>query len=342
MTEERAMTTTAPGAFALPDEGQFRRDFQAIARFQAIVRSQMVEGHDYGIIPGTGTKPTLLKPGAEKIAKLLGLADCYELVDRQEDWDKGFFRYLVRCRLMHIGSGSLVSEGLGECNSMESKYRWRDAKRKCPACGKETIIKGKAEYGGGWLCFGKLGGCGAKYQDGESAIEGQPMGRVPNDDIYSLVNTILKMAKKRALVDASLSAGRLSDIFTQDIEDMPQQSAPEAATPAPAQPARQQVSTPAATPPPADAGELAGQGKPAPAPSAPASAAAPRPDDGSPSTEQQRKAVLATAKKAGLSVTDLNATIQAQFKVAGVNDLTRAQASSLIADFQKMTPPEGA
>ena len=37
---------------------------------------------------------------------------------------------------------------------------------------------------------------------------------------YTLVNTILKMAKKRALVDATLSAGRLSNIFTQDIEDM--------------------------------------------------------------------------------------------------------------------------
>ena len=34
-------------------------------------------------IPGTN-KPTLLKPGAEKIAKLLGLADSYEIMDRQE------------------------------------------------------------------------------------------------------------------------------------------------------------------------------------------------------------------------------------------------------------------
>jgi hypothetical protein len=38
-------------------------------------------------------------------------------------------------------------------------------------------------------------------------------------DGFSLVNTILKMAKKRALVDAVLSATRSSGIFTQDIED---------------------------------------------------------------------------------------------------------------------------
>jgi len=45
------------------------------------------------------------------------------------------------------------------------------------------------------------------------------MYRVPNDDIFSQVNTILKMSKKRAMVDAALSAGRLSDLFTQDMED---------------------------------------------------------------------------------------------------------------------------
>ena len=40
-----------------------------------------------------------------------------------------------------------------------------------------------------------------------------------SQDAYSVVNTILKMAKKRAFVDAVLSATRSSDIFTQDIED---------------------------------------------------------------------------------------------------------------------------
>ncbi len=39
-------------------------------------------------------------------------------------------------------------------------------------------------------------------------------------DSYSIINTILKMAKKRAFVDAVLSATRSSGIFTQDIEDL--------------------------------------------------------------------------------------------------------------------------
>jgi len=205
-------------ALTLPDEAQFRHDMQAINRFQQIVHSTMIVDLDYGIIPGT-QKPTLLKPGAEKIAKLLGLSDQYEILDRFEDWHEPLFRYLIKCRLIHLATGLVISEGLGECNSMESKYRWRESKRKCPVCGAEAIIKGKEQYGGGWICFKKIGGCGEKWEAGDPEIEAQQIGRVENEDIYSQVNTILKMAKKRALVDAALSAGRLSDIFTQDMED---------------------------------------------------------------------------------------------------------------------------
>lgn len=206
-------------SLTLPDENTFKHDIQAINRFQQVARANLVEGQDFGVIPGT-SKPTLLKPGAEKIAKLLGLADQYEIIDRQEDWGKPFFRYLVKCSLVGVSHGVVISEGLGECNSMESKYRWRDTKRQCPECGKESIIRGKEEYGGGWLCFKKQGGCGAKFPYNDPVIADQPTGKVENEDIYSQVNTILKMAKKRALVDASLSAGRLSNVFTQDIEDM--------------------------------------------------------------------------------------------------------------------------
>ena len=205
-------------ALALPDEAQFVSDITAINRFQAVVHKNMIKGSDYGVIPGT-TKPTLLKPGAEKIAKLLGLSDTYQIINEKEDWDRPLFRYMAKCILVSISTGVVISEGLGECNSMESKYRWRESKRKCPQCGAEAIIKGKKEYGGGWLCFTKQGGCGAKFQDGDGCIEDQKIERVENDDIYSQVNTILKMAKKRALVDAALSAGRLSEVFTQDIED---------------------------------------------------------------------------------------------------------------------------
>jgi hypothetical protein len=41
-----------------------------------------------------------------------------------------------------------------------------------------------------------------------------------SQNIYGIDNTLMKMAKKRALVDAALLVGSLSDIFTADIEDM--------------------------------------------------------------------------------------------------------------------------
>ena len=196
------MSTEKAVALALPDEAQFRRDIQAINRFQQVVHQTMVRGLDYGVIPGTGNKPTLLKPGAEKIAKLLGLADQYEIIDRQEDWKAGFFRYLVRCKLTHIATGSIVSEGLGECNSMESKYHWR------------WVFPDDVPSG---IDHTKLVKRVGKRKDGKGTYT---QYRLENEDIYSQVNTILKMGKKRALVDAALSAGRLSDIFTQDIEDI--------------------------------------------------------------------------------------------------------------------------
>lgn len=195
------MTYEISKSTALPDEQQLRHDLQAINKFQQIVHANMISGSDYGVIPGT-QKPTLLKPGAEKIAKLLGLADHYEILDRQEDWDKPFFRYLVKCSLESIATGTVISEGLGECNSMESKYRWRWV---FPDDVPESIDKQKLTRRTG------------KRRDGKGTYT---QYRLENEDIYSQVNTILKMAKKRALVDAALSAGRLSEVFTQDIEDM--------------------------------------------------------------------------------------------------------------------------
>ena len=197
---------TMETALALPDEQQFRRDIQAINQFQAIVRSQMKSGHDYGVIPGT-QKPTLLKPGAEKIAKLLGLADVYEIMDRQEDWERGFFRYLIKCRLVTVSSGVTVSEGLGECNSMESRYRWRWLfQSQLPA-----HLKGDT---------GKEARSKMVIKEIHTKNGPTKQYRLENEDIYSQVNTILKISKKRALVDAALSAGRLSEVFTQDIEDL--------------------------------------------------------------------------------------------------------------------------
>lgn len=43
-----------------------------ISDFQAVVQTTLKSGHDFDVIPGTN-KPTLLKPGAEKISMMFGI-----------------------------------------------------------------------------------------------------------------------------------------------------------------------------------------------------------------------------------------------------------------------------
>jgi hypothetical protein len=191
---------------------------ERLVQLQQFVKEYLVDGEDFGTIPGT-PKPTLYKPGADKLCELYGLADEYTVTQRTEDFDRGLFDYEVKCTLLRKPDMTLVSSGLGSCNSYETKYRWRDSKRLCPTCGKDAIVKGKAEYGGGWICFAKKGGCGGKFANNDTNITGQIVGRVQNEDIADLKNTILKMGKKRAKVDAVLSATRSSGLFTQDMED---------------------------------------------------------------------------------------------------------------------------
>jgi hypothetical protein len=185
-------------------------------RVREVMARVMVEGHHYGKIPGCGDKPALLKPGAEILCMTFGLAPKF----RQEilELGNGHREVRVTCSL-ETPSGRVVAEGLGSCSTWEKKYRWRSGQRVCPDCGKAAIIKGKEEYGGGWLCFGKKGGCGSKWPDGARVIEDQETGQVENPDAAEFWNTVLKMAVKRAHVAATLTATGASDILTQDIED---------------------------------------------------------------------------------------------------------------------------
>jgi hypothetical protein len=211
---------------ALPDHTSALAQLKRVREFQATVRELFVVNHDYGVIPGTGNKPTLLKPGAEKLTKLLGLADTYDFVDRTEDFEHDFFNYTVRCRLVSMATGQIVAEGLGNCNSHESKYRWRWAWPRDLSEPEKVGLKTRTLKGGG-----------VQY-------------RVENDDVASLVNTIIKMAKKRAQVDAALSAGRLSEVFTQDLEDMaPTDEPAETTATPPATTATPRPATPGSAPP---------------------------------------------------------------------------------------------
>lgn len=198
---------------------------EALLAYQAkkdLIDGIMKPGVDYGIIPGT-TKNTLLKAGAEKATSFFGLSARFKDANVVEDFTgkdhdgEPFFFYRRTCELWR--GSQLIAAADGSCNSFEKKYRYRNADRHCPNCGKTTIIKGKVEYGGGWVCFAKKGGCGAKFADSAPEIVSQENGVIKNPDIADLANTILKMADKRALIASTLIATGLSEYFTQDVED---------------------------------------------------------------------------------------------------------------------------
>lgn len=230
---------------------------QAVGRRNAMVqfvKSIMAEGTDFGVIPGTGDKPTLLKPGAEKLTTFFGLSKRFQILEKIEDWTgkdhdgEPFFYYLYRCQLYR--GETMIAEADGSCNSMESKYRWRWVKaddvpanldkdqlqKRSGAISEFEFAIEKAETSGKygkpaeyWQQFKDAMAAGnyrrfeKQTRNGKSypAIEiGSDIYRVPNTDIASQVNTIQKMAQKRALVAATLLAVNASEFFTQDLEDI--------------------------------------------------------------------------------------------------------------------------
>jgi len=176
------------------DTSTVSKTLDKISNFQSIVQSTLRADVDYGVIPGT-QKPTLLKAGSEKICMLFGANPEYVFESKTEDYDKEFFAYTIKCTLMR--NGNPVAQGVGSCNSKENKYRYKNYRENelPPDVDKDKIPHSIDRYGN------------KKY-------------KLETDDSCTIANTVLKMAKKRAYVDATLQIGALSEVFTQDLEDI--------------------------------------------------------------------------------------------------------------------------
>ena len=169
-------------------------DVQAqVNLIQQVMKQVMKENVHYGKIPGCGDKPTLLKPGADKISMTFKFGAEYDEIPGCVESDD-YFCYKINCRLIHIPTGKVVGSGRGVCNSKEKKYRTRSV-----WANKAT----DAEKEMGTLVDGKY-----------------PRYIIPQDP-HDIQNTLYKMACKRAHIAAVLTATAASDIFTQDVEDLP-------------------------------------------------------------------------------------------------------------------------
>lgn len=187
---------------AMFDIHAFERRLQAIDQrdkiFTAIVK-RLESGVDFGKAFGDSKKDVLLKVGSETICSLLGLRHETSVIEVNRDFTRMLFDYTVRVELIEIASGVLVATGVGSSNSYETKHRrWVDAR--------------EAERRGLTLETLK-----SKTYDNS----GKTVYSVPMDDSV-IDNTILKMAEKRAKVNAVLSLG-FSRYFTQDLEDFQQE-----------------------------------------------------------------------------------------------------------------------
>lgn len=193
---DQAQITTLPIAMPALTLDQAKQRYDDMVRFvHAILRKDI----DYGVIPGTD-KPSLLKPGAEKLTTFFGLRPKFICLDRTEDWDKGFFYYRYECQLWR--DDIMIANGEGSCNSLEKKYRWRYV----PTFAATAEEKAKA----------------LRTEKRKSKKTGKvfEVYVLENDDPFTLVNTLQKMAQKRALIAATLVAVNASEFFTQDIEDI--------------------------------------------------------------------------------------------------------------------------
>jgi hypothetical protein len=175
-----------------------------MVEFQAFVKRCLVPGVDYEKYSWT-TKPILLKPGAEKLAEIYGYAATFEIEKATERFDGAapLFFYRVRCRLLRKSDRMLISECVGSCNSWESKYRDRWAYESDVPAGLDKTKLPKKE------CEAKSGKKYFKYA-------------VPNPEPFDVVNTVLKMAEKRAFTGAVIIATRSGGIFGQDLDTIPQ------------------------------------------------------------------------------------------------------------------------
>ena len=163
---------------------------------QEVMAAVMVPKVHYGVIPGT-QKPTLYKPGSEKILSTFRIAAYPKEIEDLSGPDE--IRYRVKVHGLSMDDGRLIGVGIGECSSSETKYKWRK-----PVCDEEFDETPEDRKRKVWK----------KYNQQTSQ---QKQVRMDPSDV---ANTILKMAKKRAQIDLTLTATGASDVFDQDLEDM--------------------------------------------------------------------------------------------------------------------------
>jgi hypothetical protein len=247
MTNETQLTMTSHKMEMVP-LNEMKAWYDNFVQFsKQILKSDL----DYGVIPGV-SKPSLFKPGAEKLRFVYGLTTEMVCTEKTVDYGQLLIDYTYKCTVKSR-AGQVLAECEGNANSFEPKfaYLWMTEDQLPSDVNKESLkTKGgktavfefefainRAETTGQygkptayWEEFRKMIASGKakpvmrKTKKGElrgyEYMTSKLMYRVPNPDVLGLKNTIMKMSQKRAFVGAMLIATGASEFYTQDVEDM--------------------------------------------------------------------------------------------------------------------------
>lgn len=191
-----------------------------MAKLRQLMTSVMVKDEDYGTIAGVNDKrPTLLQPGAEKLAMMFRYGPEYKI--ERVDLPGGHREFYVTCRLVHIPTGAFVGEATATCSTMEVKYRYRGAAaestgRQVPSnywdIRKKNPQEAQKLIGGSDFVTKKI--------DGVWMICKKTGERIENPDIAETYNTVCQIAQKRSFLRAIRQATGASNLFTQDLDEM--------------------------------------------------------------------------------------------------------------------------
>ena len=174
-----------PRIVMAPDEAKALDD-----SLRSAMRAVLHPDVDYGVIPGTN-KPSLLKPGAEKLLQWFGFGHTMEPAGIERDADGNRVGVTYKC-VVTKGMPSGRRETVSTCDG----YAGYDEDRFYTSAEAATL-KERANA--------------ARYRR-----EANPAKCV---EYRAPWNSVIKMAQKRAMVGAALTATSASSLFTQDVED---------------------------------------------------------------------------------------------------------------------------
>jgi hypothetical protein len=259
---------------------------ERIKHMQTVKKNLMVEGKHFGTIQGCD-KPSLWQEGAQIMCVAFKVAPRMAPGYPERIEEDGHVRYIVMQEFYDF-NGIYLGNGIGECSTAEEKYAWRRSV------------------------------CDEEYEEADEDRRRIKYGKTKAGSVYKIkqvrtnpadvANTVLKMAKKRSLVNGILDTTAASSIFTQDVEDLSgvmdfdHENRPESTKPKVEPP---QVVLPAS---------------------------------GKTISEAQAKRLYAICKKAGTDIEQLKAYLKAKRGYEHLTDIPMGQAYDFICEKAEKEP----